>query len=119
MRRWEDVRAKDWLTSEMKERLKSSTQEHQLYLNEKGEYELCDIEMLPTPEKAKNLRGFVFERNGRRTVAYWHTSGAGTAKLALGAGGATRALAVDKLRYLETGLSKDAVVKAFAAAEMK
>ena len=119
MRRWEDVRAKDWLTSEMKERLKSSTQEHHLYLNEKGEYELCDIEMLPTPEKAKNLRGFVFERNGRRTVAYWHTSGAGTAKLALGAGGATRALAVDKLRYLETGLSKDAVVKAFAAAEMK
>lgn len=119
MRRWEDVRARNWLTPEMKERLKSSTQEHHLYVNERGEYELHEIEILPTPERARNLRGFVFERNGRRTVAYWHTCGAGTAKLALGKNGETLTLVVDKLRYLETDLSKDAVVDGFAAAEME
>ena len=88
------------------------------YLNEKGEYELCDIEMLPTPARAANLRGFLFERNGRRVIAYWHTCGSGMAKVALGAGGKTLALEANRLRYCETGLSKDEVVRAFAAAEM-
>ena len=117
MRRWEDVRAKNWLTPEMKERLKSSVQEHHLYLNERGEYELCDIEMLPTPEKAPKLRGFVFERNGKRVVAYWHTCGAGKVSFALGNGGKQLSVAADKLRYLVTDLSKDAVTRAFAAAK--
>ena len=116
MRRWEDVRAKNWLTREMKEALKSSTQEHHLYINEKGEYELCEIEMLPTPEKASFLRGFVFERKGRRVVAYWHTSGSSRAKLALGDGGADIELAADGLKYVETSLSTAEVRSAFANA---
>ena len=111
MRRWEDVRAKRLLTPEMRERLKSSTQEHHLYLDERGAYELCDIEMLPPPEKAKDVRAFLFERKGLRTVAYWHMSGA--AKLTVPFAGE---VPLDKLRYLTTDLSKDDVRKAWSLA---
>jgi hypothetical protein len=116
MRRWEDVRVKNWLTAEQKERLKSSTQEHHLYLNEKGEYELHEIEMLPTPEKAKAVRAFVFTRGGKRVLAYWHTSGAGRLEIACGEGGARLTVPADGIRYLETDLPVDAVKRAYAAA---
>ena len=118
MRRWEDVRAKDWLTPAQKEELKSATQEHHLYINAKGEYELFPIEMLPTPDGTKFLRGFVFTREGRRVVAYWHTSGSGTVCMALGNDGAKLTLPADHIRYVETDLPVDAVRKAFQAAEM-
>ena len=117
MRRWEDVRATGWLTSAQKEMLKSSTQEHHLYLNDKGEYELHPIEMLPSPDKAKAVRAFLFARGGKRMLAYWHTSGAGKMSIALGAGGVRETVAVDKLRYRETDLSVEAVKAAYAAAE--
>ena len=116
MRRWEDVRAKKWLTAEQKEQLKSSTQEHHLYRNEKGAYELHEIEMLPSPEKAKAVRGFVFTRGGKRMLAYWHTSGTGRLEIACGAGGARLTVPADGIRYLETDLPVDAVKRAYAAA---
>lgn len=119
MRRWEDVRAKNWLTPAQKEALKSPTQEHHLYLNEKGEYELHEIEMLPTPAAAPQLRGFVFERNGKRCVAYWHIGGSETAEIALGEGGAKLSVPADRVRYIETGLSVEETRRAFAAAAMK
>ena len=117
MRRWEDVRARKWLTPEMKDRIRASTRGHHLYLNDRGEYELYEITMLPESAKAKGLRGFVFERNGRRVVACWHMSGSGTAKLALGDGGAVTAVSVADLKYLETDLPKAAVVAAFESAK--
>ena len=117
MRRGEDVRARKWLTPEMKDRIRASTRGHHLYLNDKGAYELYEISMLPASAKAKGLRGFVFARNGRRTVAYWHMSGSGTTKLPLGAGGAPVTLAVSNLKYVETDLPVDQVSAAFAAAE--
>ena len=117
MRRWEDVRAKGWLTPAQKEALKSSTQEHHLYLNEKGEYELHEIEMLPTPAKAADARAFLFERGGKRVLAYWHMSGAGRLSIALGADGAKREVEFDRIRYIETDLPKEAVKAAYAAAE--
>ena len=113
--RWEDVRARKWLTPAQKEALKSPTQEHHLYVNEKGEYELHEIEMLDSPENARELRGFMFERGGRRMVAYWHMCGKAKAKAALGDGGAEVSLDVDNLRYLSTDLPRDVVRKAFAA----
>ena len=116
MRRWEDVRAKNWLTAEQKEQLKSSTQEHHLYLNERGEYELHEIEMLSSPEKAKAVRGFVFTRGGKRVLAYWHTSGSGRLEIACGAGGARLTVPVDGIRYVETDLPVEAVKRAYAAA---
>ena len=110
------MRAKKWLTAEQKEQLKSSTQEHHLYLNEKGEYELHGIETLPSPEKAKAVRAFVFTRGGKRVLAYWHTSGSGRLEIACGAGGARKTVPAEGIRYLETDLPVEAVKRAYAAA---
>lgn len=119
MRRWEDVRAKNWLSDAQKEALKSSTQEHHLYVNENGEYELHEIEMLPAPAAAPGLRGFAFERKGRRVVAFWHTSGEGTAEAPLGDGGSAATLHAAGMRYLVTDLPFAGVRDAFAAAKWK
>ena len=116
MRRWEDVRAKGWLTAEMKEALKSPTQEHHLYVNEKGEYELFEMEMLPAPEKAPNTRAFIFERGGKRMIAYWHMNA--SAKLAVNLGEA-KTVPLCNLRYLETSLSLADAKSAWAKAEEK
>ena len=116
MRRWEDVRARKWLTAEQKEALKSQTQHHHLYLNEKGEYELLPIEVLPTPVQAKAARAFLFERNGKRVLAAWHTTGEGTLKIDLGGG--EKSLSIGGIRYFETDLSVAAVKAAFAKAEL-
>ncbi len=117
MRRWEDVRAKNWLTPAQKQMLKSSTQEHHLYVNEKGGYELLPIEMLPSPAKAKDVRAFLFTRGGKRMLAYWHMSGSGKMSIALGADGKRETVAVDKIRYLSSDLTAEAVKAAYAAAE--
>ncbi|MBR4653924.1 MAG: hypothetical protein IKO72_11255 [Kiritimatiellae bacterium] len=117
MRRWEDVRAKGWLTDAQKDALKSSTQEHHLYLDGKGGYELHAIEMLPTPPAAPQLRGFVFERNGRQVIAYWHTCGAARAVLAVGPGGSDVAVDAQGMRYLESDLPRETVRNAFQKAK--
>ena len=115
MRRWEDVRAGKLLDKkpEWREALKSPTQEHHLYLNGDGKYELHEIEMLPTPEKAPHVRGFVFERGGKRIVACWHTCGKATLDVSLDR---QESLPLAGLRYLETTLGADAVKKAWAKA---
>ena len=116
IRRWEDVREKNWLSAAQKEALKSATQEHHLYLNEKGEYELFEMEMLPAPEKAPNTRAFIFERGGRRMIAYWHMNA--SAKLAVNLGEA-KTVPLCNLRYLETSLSLADAKSAWAKAEEK
>lgn len=113
MRRWEDVRAKKWLTPEQKESLKSPTQQHHLYVNEAGDYELHPIEML-VPEDAKGLRAFVFVRNGKCVIAYWHTSGEGDFTLPIGENGARVTLRAAGLNYFETPLPLADVKAAFA-----
>ena len=117
MRRWEDVRERGWLTDEQREALKDPKREFHLYMNESGEYELCEIEMLPASPKAPHLRGFVFERGGRRMVAYWHMCGSGHVRVALGENGDESVLDLGGLRYLGTDLTRDAVRGAFASAK--
>ena len=115
MRRWEDVRARRWLTPEMKASLRVPGREHHLYLDAAtGKYSLHEAEMLPTPAAAPYVRGFVFERNGRQTVAYWHMSGEGAFIVDLGGGAAT--VPVSGVKYLDTGLSRAALRSAWAAA---
>ena len=114
MRRWEDVRAKRWLTPEQRAALKDPKREFHLYETAPGAYELCEIEMLPTPDGARHLRGFVFERGGRRVVACWHTAGAGTLDWTLGP-----RTDLSDLKYVETDLSREAVRAAWAAASME
>ncbi|MBE5868512.1 MAG: hypothetical protein E7293_06080 [Lachnospiraceae bacterium] len=79
MRRWEDVRRKDWLTLEQKNMLKELGKEHILLINEQGEYELVPYEQISCEDV--NLRAFVFERKGKNYVVFWHVTGSG--KLAL------------------------------------
>jgi hypothetical protein len=96
--------------------LKVPGREFHLYLNAKGGYELHEIKMLGTPAKAPALRGFVFERAGKRVVACWHMSGEGKVRIALGDGGREISLHVAGRRYLETDLAAGEVEAAFAGA---
>ena len=112
MRRWEDVRSRKWLTPAQKESIKSPWRQHHLYMNERGEYELHEIEML-VPEGATGLRAFLFERNGRRIIAYWHTFGKSDYKLPIGPDGTTVTLHAEGLRYFNTPLPRADVREAF------
>lgn len=115
MRRWEDVRAQKLLDQkpEWREALKSTTQEHHLYLNENGEYELHEISMLPTPAKAPHARGFIFERGGKSVIACWHTCGSATFDIKLDT---AESVQLAGLSYFTTSLGPDAAKAAWAAA---
>lgn len=81
LRRWEDVRTSDLLTPEQKKSIRDNPlQEHILLLNEEKQYELVPYEQIPT--KDKNIRAFLFTRQGKNWVAYWHESGEGEVSLA-------------------------------------
>ncbi len=81
MRRWEDVRAKKWLTAEQKEMLKDKKQEHTLLINEQGDYELVPYTQMQTC--GDSVRAFCFQRAGRNYAVCWHTTGSGNLQLAL------------------------------------
>ena len=116
MRRWEDVRARKWLTPEMKASLRVPGREHHLYPEDaaRGEYALYETEMLPSPAAVPQIRAFAFERKDRLTVAYWHMSGEGSFTVDLGDG--AKSLSAGALRYVETSLSREGLRKAWAAA---
>ena len=80
-RRWEDVRARRWLTEEQKMTLRDLSQEHILLLNGNGEYELTPYEALPVPQR--RLRVYLFSRGEQQCAVYWHTDGEGTLRLPL------------------------------------
>ena len=113
MRRWEDVRAKGWLTAAQKEALKEPGREFHLYMNDAGAYELVEWKQIPVGGKTllPGLRAFLFERGGKRVVAYWHTSGRAKYALADNAGTVVEA---DGIKYFETSLSVEAAMDAFA-----
>jgi hypothetical protein len=86
MRRWEDVRARAWLTPQQKSALRNLRQEHLLLVNERGEFELVPYEQIEKVAGAdKPARAFVFERQGSAWVVYWHTSGDGTLEIPIAA----------------------------------
>ena len=114
IRRWEDVRATKWLSDEQKQALRDPSREFHLYLNAQGGYELHPIRLLPKAKGAPLLRGFVFERGGRRVVAVWHEAGQQEVNVSF-AGPAP--VVVSDRRYYETDMSVEAVCAAFAAAE--
>ena len=133
MRRWEDVRARGWLTDAQKDALKNLDQEHTLLIDERGGYELFPCDPIEAPE---NVSAFAFERAGERYVVYWHQTGAAQLYLPLDPASFTLSdriggeaietpaqnggalLPADNKRYLRTALSRAAVEKAFAAAAL-
>ena len=126
LRRWEDVRAKGWLTEAHKQMMRSKD-EHILLINEQGEYELVPYTQVEgTPEA---LYAFTFTRKGRAYAVYWYQGEDREIALpltallceeALGgeetphtvANGSTR-LPVSHRRYVSCDASEQALVKAF------
>ena len=75
-RRWEEVRAKKWLTDEQKQMLRNAEQEHILLLNEKNELELVPYDqIMNVANESREVRAFTFERNNDLYAVYWHISG--------------------------------------------
>ena len=84
MSRWEDVRAKKWLTNEQKEMLRDPNREFTLLVNEQGNYELTEYERINLPQGiSEDVTAYIFERCGKTCVALWHTKGEGTLTLSL------------------------------------
>ncbi len=81
IRRWEEIRKTGFLTDDMKKELRNPNLEHTLLINEKGKYELVQYEQIIMPESKKSIRAFLFTRNNKGWVVYWHTSGKGILKL--------------------------------------
>jgi hypothetical protein len=76
IRRWEGVRATNWLTEADKEALKEGSREYHLLINEQGEYELVEYEHIPTAAAgSRELRAFLFNREGEWYLLYWHIAG--------------------------------------------
>ena len=80
MRRWEDVRAKKWLTKEHLEMLRDEKKEHTLIINEKGEYELVEYEEIKLAPEA-TVSAFTFTRNEEVYAVVWDNKGESVMKL--------------------------------------
>ena len=119
IRRWEDVRARKWLTPEQKELLKDPAREFHLVDDAKGGYELLEWKQLDVAGgKWTNVRAFIYERGGRRVVAYWHVSDKAKLVFASPLDG-TASLEASDMKLFETDLPETAVRAAFAGATIK
>ena len=82
IRRWEDVRAKNWLSAEQREMLKNLEQEHILLVNEQQEYELAAYNEIPSSAGEEfPVSAFWFTRGDENFVVYWHKTGSGKLRL--------------------------------------
>ncbi len=132
MRRWEDVRAKKWLTQEQKNALQNLEQEHILLINENRDYELVPYDQIKgTASGSEDILAFIFERKNERYVVYWHTSGSAKLRLPLSANDVTlqKELGTEPIPfstqkdgitipvagrcYLRSGLVKEVLIEAF------
>jgi hypothetical protein len=86
VRRWEDVRARGWLSGRQKTALQNLDQEHTLLIDEAGALELVPYSQI---EKVAGrdgpARAFIFTRKAKVYVVFWHTSGEGSMEVPLDA----------------------------------
>ncbi len=73
---WEEAKLAGVLSGEQKEMLKNPDQEYILLRGKKGGCSLYPYRQI-TPDEEKPVRAFVFERDGKACIAYWHMSGSG------------------------------------------
>ena len=139
IRRWEDVRARHWLTEQQKQMLQNLQQEHILLLNEKKELELVPYDQITDVARgSREVRAFTFIRNNEVYAVYWHISGNKKIELPVnskditvmenlgqemkvhsGKDGKTALLPVGNRRYIKTNkLTKDELVAAFKNAKL-
>ena len=76
IKRWEDARIEGFFTNEQKKELKKPEQEHILLVNESGKFELRPYRQLTEFAGGnQDFRAFIFERNHKTWVTYWHCRG--------------------------------------------
>lgn len=136
-RRWEDVRARGWLTDAHKHMLRNIQQEHILLVDEDGQYELQPYDRIDgAAGGSEDMLAFILERKGERIVVYWHTHGEAQLHLPLHAqdirleqslGGSAlpvqqeagyTTLPLGNRLYVRSKLSREALVQAFQQAEV-
>ncbi|MBR4653011.1 MAG: hypothetical protein IKO72_06585 [Kiritimatiellae bacterium] len=119
VRRWEDVRARKWLTPAQKELLKDPKREFHLVDDGKGGYELLEWTQLDVAGgKWTDVRAFMYERGGKRVVEYWHIQDKARLVFASPLDG-TPGLDAGDMKVFETTLPADAVKAAFASATIQ
>jgi hypothetical protein len=138
LRRWEEVRAKHWLSEEQKQMLRDLNQEHILLLNEKNEFELVSYDQINNVAGgSREVRAFTFRRNNDLYVVYWHISGNRKLELPLNAkditllenigkeipviseAGGKTVVPVGDRRYIKTNkLTKEELIIAFSKAKI-
>ena len=137
LRRWEDVRKKEWLTEEQKKQLQDTKQEHILLINEEQEYELVPYDRIEgAASGSADVTAYVFERKGKAYVVCWHTTGSGKLWLPVAAericyeeeiGGAQIdvetveegcVIALEGRRYISSCLTKQELTDAFVKGQM-
>jgi hypothetical protein len=137
LRRWEEVRAKHWLSTEQIKMLKNLHQEHILIINETGNFELIPYNQITVVAGgSRDVRAFVFNRNKELCVVYWHISGDKQLELSLKSNdfklfrefgkeipvqgnGSKTVIPAGERRYIVTDkLNREALLKAFAEAKI-
>ncbi len=137
LRRWEEVRAKHWLSTEQIKMLKDLHQEHILIINETGNFELIPYDQITVAAGgSRDVRAFVFNRNKELCVVYWHISGDKQLELPLKSNnfklfrefgkeipvqgnGSKTVVPAGERRYIVTDkLNREALIKAFGEAKI-
>ena len=73
LRRWEEVRARRWLTEEQKRMLRDPRREFILLLDEHEDFELVPCERIEQAAGGvREVIAFAFERRGAWHAVYWH-----------------------------------------------
>lgn len=137
LRRWEEVRATNWLTDEQKLALQDVNQEHTLLINEQKEFELVPYNKIEDAAQGNsNVSAFSFSRNGESYVAFWHNLDSATLKLPVASkdiilvdelwdqpiaigGEEVAVLPIAKRRYVKSKLPVNALIQAFKDAELE
>ena len=137
IKKWEDARIQGFLTKDQKEELKNPAQEHILLVNESGKFELHPYRQLTEFAGGNpDVRAFIFERNNKTWVSYWHCRG--EAEIALPVKpdkmqlfeelgkeiplkdtGGDVVVPVGKRRYLAFGLSVEELTELLTKAEIR
>ena len=74
-RRWEEVRARRWLTNDQKQMLRNARQEFTLLINEKNELELVPYDqIMDVANGSREVQAFTFKRGKDLYAVYWHIS---------------------------------------------
>lgn len=86
IRNWEEARIQNFFSEKQKEELKKQDQEHILFKNEDGNYELIPYSQLNgIANNNSDILAFIFERQGKTWVVYWHVRGEGVLRVPVNA----------------------------------